>query len=78
MKDPVTFSAAGDDYVEPIFSTIHDAAIKLGVTQTWLKREIESFKLPSIMAGQQRLVHVPTIVIHLIRRAELDCKQGDQ
>jgi len=45
------------------------AARRLRVPGDWLKREIESGRLPGLRAGAKFLLHVPTIERLLIERA---------
>lgn len=51
------------------FVPIRQAAVALGVPLAWLKREVESGRIPAVRAGQRWLVHVEQAQRVLTERA---------
>lgn len=54
------------------------AARCLRVPARWLREEIDSGRVPALIAGRSVLVHVPTVALLLADRAMRETRVGDE
>jgi hypothetical protein len=53
------------------------AARYLCVPAQWLRHEVESGRLPALVAGRNILIHVPTVAALLAERAKGESRDND-